>query len=218
MSTAPSPSLPKSFPGAILETIIAGLATLFLTGADGDLTAARQAATQMLSAYDPQTEDELHLAASIVSFSFQALEALSQAAAPEVPLTRSLRLRGGAVSLSRESHKAQRRLDKLQAGRRRGIGAHTQAEPTPEPKTKTTLDLVETARTVAGTAKANGLTWTQAYEQRQRDARLAARLKRAEARVAPPANPASLGAPFNHQAAALSQSDPQPFQTAPESA
>jgi hypothetical protein len=171
----------------------------------------------MLSAYHPETEDELHLAASVVSFSFQALAALSQAAAPELPLTRSLRLRGGAVSLSRESHKAQRRLDKLQAGRRRGIAAETQPKPAqPAPRIEKALDLVDCTRTVAGVAKANGLTWTQAYEQRQRDARLAARLKRAEVRVAPQAKAVSLGAPFDHQAAALSPSDLQPVQTPPE--
>ncbi len=205
-----APALAETFPGAILETIIARLATFFLAGADGDMTAARQAAAQMLCAYHPETEDELHLAANIVSFSFQALEALSQAAGPDIPLTRTLRLRGSAVSLSRESHKAQRCLDKLQASRRRGIAAKTQ----PEPK----IEKVETTRTVAGIAKANGLTWSQAYEQRQRGARLAARLKRAEAGIAPQASPAALGTPSDHQAAALRPPDPQPVQTPPTNA
>jgi hypothetical protein len=106
-----APSLAKTLPDAILETVVIRLSALFLAGAAGDMTAARQAAAQMLSAYHPETEDELRLAANIISFSFQALEALGQAATPDMPLT--LRLRGSAVSLSRESHKAQRRLDKL---------------------------------------------------------------------------------------------------------
>jgi hypothetical protein len=38
------------------------------------------------------------------------------------------------------------------------------------------------------------VTWTQAYEQRQRDNRIAASLKRAEARVAAQANAPALGA------------------------
>ena len=105
-------------------------------------------------AYDPQTEDELRLAANIIGFSFQALEALSQAATPDMPLTRTLRLRGGAVSLSRESHKAQRRLDKLQAARRAGIRAETQPEPPqPEPKIEKALDLIDTTRKIAAAAR-----------------------------------------------------------------
>ena len=128
-------SLAKTLPAAILETIITRLSALFLAGAAGDMIAARQAAAQMLSAYHPETEDELRLAANIVSFSFQALEALGQAATPDMPLTRILRLRGGAVSLSRESHKAQRRLDKLQTARRAGIPAETQPNP-PNPNQK----------------------------------------------------------------------------------
>ena len=124
----------------------------------------------MLTAYHPQTEDELRLAANIIGFSFHALEALGQAATPDMPLTRILRLRGSAVSLSRESHKAQRRLDQLQNARRDGIPAETQPEPAqPEPKIEKALDLIEDTRKIAAAAKAQGLTWTQAYEQRQRD-------------------------------------------------
>jgi hypothetical protein len=200
MSLAKTP-LAKTLPAAILETVLTHLAGLFLTGAAGDMTAAREAASQMLAAYHPSTEDELHLAANIVSFSFQALEALGQAATPGIPLTRILRLRGSAVSLSRESHKAQRRLDKLQAARRAGIPAATQPEPTqPEPKIDNALALIENTRTIAGAAKIKGLTWTQAYEQRQRDIRVAASLKRAEARIAAQANVAAASALSNLQA------------------
>jgi hypothetical protein len=196
-------SLAKTLPDAILETVVIRLSALFLAGAAGDMTAARQAAAQMLSAYHPETEDELRLAANIVSFSFQALEALGQAATPDMPLTRTLRLRGSAVSLSRESHKAQRRLDKLQAARRASIAAATQPEPAqPEPKIGRSLDLIKDTRTIAGVAKTTGLTWTQAYEQRQRDNRLAASLKRAEARIAAQANTAALSARSDHRAAA----------------
>ena len=120
-----------------------------------------------------------------------------------MPLTRSLRLRGSAVSLSRESHKAQRRLDKLQIARRQGIPAETRPEPTqPEPKIERALDLIEDTRKIAVAAKTKGLTWTQAYEQRQRDTRIAASLKRAEARVAAQANTAALGALSDHRAVA----------------
>jgi hypothetical protein len=198
-----SPCLAKTVPDAILETITIRLSALFLAGAAGDMTAARRAAAEMLSAYHPETEDELRLAANVISFSFQALEALGQAATPDMPLTRSLRLRGSAVSLSRESHKAQRRLDKLQTARRAGIPAEAQPNPAqPEPKIEKALDLIENTRTIAAAAKTKGLTWTQAYEQRQRDIRIAASLKRAEARVAAQANTAATAALSNHRAIA----------------
>ncbi len=190
-----SQALATTLPQAVVETILTHLATLFLIGAAGDITAARQAAAQTLAAYDPQTEDELRLAANIVSFGFQALEALSQAATPDMPLTKILRLRAGAVSLSRESHKAQRRLDQLQKARRQGIAVQpAETQPKPAPKIEKTLDLIKDTRTVTVAAKTQGLTWTQAYEQRQRDNRIAAGLKRAEARIAAQANAAPLGA------------------------
>jgi hypothetical protein len=187
--------LANTLPSAVVETVLTHLAKLFLIGAAGDITAARQAAAQMLAAYDPQTEDELRLAANIVGFSFHALEALGQAATPDMPLTKILRLRGSAVSLSRESHKAQRRLDQLQKVRRTGILAQpADTQPQPEPKIEKAIDLIMDTRTVTAAAKAHGVTWTQAYEQRQRENRIAASLKRAEARVAAQANVPALGA------------------------
>jgi hypothetical protein len=184
-----------TLPAAIVQTILARLAALFLTGADGDMTAAREAATQMLGVYRPETEDELRLAANIIGFSFQALEALGQAATPDMPVTRILRLRGSAVSLSRESREAERRLDQLQKARRQGVPiqqAETRPEPArTEPKINKAVSLIDDTNSVASAAKASGLTWTQAYEQRQRDTRIAASLKRAEARVAASHRPES---------------------------
>jgi hypothetical protein len=178
-------SLAKTLPTAILDTILSYLTTLFLPGTAGDFTAARRAAGQMLAAYQPQTEDELRLAAAIVSFSLQALDSLSQAASPDLPLTKILRLRGSAVSLSRESDKAQRRLEHLQQTRRQTEAIETEAIR-PE-ATQTEAARPEATRPEAEPPLAPAsakLTWTQAYEQRQRDQRIAASLKRAEARVA----------------------------------
>ena len=181
--------LATTLPAAIMETILIRLAALFLTGAGGDTAAARQAAIHMLNAYHPETEDELRLAANIISFSFQGLEALAQAAAPDLPLTRILRLRSGAVSLSRESAKADRRLGQLQKAREQAIQAEPPAEPAqPQPNVENSIALIQDTGAIAAVAKANNMTWTQAYEQRQRDARIAASLKRAEARFAAPSN------------------------------
>jgi hypothetical protein len=168
-------SLPTSIPAAILETILAGLATVFLAGAGGDQAAARNAASHMLAAYGPENEDELRLAAHIVSFSFQALDALAGAAAPDTPVARILRLRGSAIGLGRQANKAEHRLIQLQKTRKQ-----VPIEATPEPVQPTP----KIDNTVAATAKSKDLTWTRAYEERQREARIAASLKRAEARVA----------------------------------
>jgi hypothetical protein len=173
-------SLPATIPQAILDTVLGGLAALFLTGAGGDITAARQAAAHMLAAYRPETQDELRLAAAIVGFSFHALEALGQAAAPDLPFTRILRLRGSAVSLSREAAKAERRLLQLRKARVQDQPAETRSEPA-QPEPPADKARVEHLGPVAVAAKASGLTWTQSYEHRQQDIRLAASLKRAEA-------------------------------------
>ena len=193
-----------TFPAAVLETIVTRLAALFLIGACGDMEAARQAAHQMLGAYHPETEDELCLAAHIVGFSFQTLEALGQAAAPDTPVTRVLRLRGGAVNLSRQAEKAQRRLSQLQKNR---LGTPVQpVETRPEPaQPSPEIEAAPDAIQIPVAAKASGQSWTQTYEHRQREARIAASLKRAEARVAAHANAATLGAMPGHQKPTMAQ-------------
>jgi hypothetical protein len=181
-------SLPTKLPAAILDTILVRLALLFLAGAAGDLADARHAAAQMLAAYHPETENELRLAAEIVSFSFHALEALGQASTPDMPLTKVLRLRGSAVSLSREAHKAERRLEQLQKARRAGADAQpdaTQAPPASEP-TRPQIDkaiaLIEATRQAIQTTTQNGgPTWTRSYQKREAARRIGENLKRNQA-------------------------------------
>jgi hypothetical protein len=193
-------SLPPSLPAPILETVLTRLAALFLAGAGGDMAAARHAASQMLAAYHPRTPDELRLAANIVSFSFQALEALAQACTPDMSITRILRLRGGAVSLSREAAKAERHLGQLQKAPQQPILAQqpeiqpAPAQPErvqqPPPGIEKAAPIHATA-TIAEAPKTRDLTWTQAYEQRERDTRIAASLLRAQARIAGQPSPAT---------------------------
>ena len=137
----------------------------------------------MLGSYHPETEDEVRLAANIIIFSFQALEALSQAATPDIPITRVMKLRSGAVSLTRQSQKAEQRLEQLQKFRQQGRPAPA---PTvqPEQQIEKAQALIEDTNTVAAVAKAKNLTWNQAYEDRQREARIAAGMKKREARLA----------------------------------
>ena len=171
-------------PEAFLQTILHQNALLLLEGAGGDMDAARHAAAATLSAYDPQTEAELRLAARIISFSLQAGEALAQAADPEMPLTRVLRLRTGAVSLGREAEKAERRLEKLRDARLHGVTEEAEPLPEPEaPRTEKTTTLIDDNRKVAAYAEAHGLTWSEALKQRRREQRLAERRRKQEARA-----------------------------------
>jgi hypothetical protein len=197
---------------AILDTVLTHLAMLFVAGAAGDQTAAREAATAMLAAYDTETEEELRLATEIISFGFHALEALSQAAAADLSLAKILRLRGSAVSLSRESHKAQRKLDHLQRARRvapqiqaasiqaariqaaRIQAAEAQAaEPkvadaaaTPtQPQIERAIGLIEFAQeAIEAAGKTNAQTWTQSFQKRQTAKRIAENMKKNQARHA----------------------------------
>jgi hypothetical protein len=139
-------TLPGTLPAAILDTILARLALLFLIGAKGDEAAARHAAAEMLASYQPQTTAELRLAANAISFSFHALEALSQSAHPDMSLNKILRLRGSAVSLSRESFKAERRLDEVQHARRAGHPEPQTPEPPTPPRVEKAIALVESTR------------------------------------------------------------------------
>jgi hypothetical protein len=185
-------SLAKTLPAIILETILGRLAALFLSGAGGDLTAARQAAAEMLATYRPETAEELRLAAQLVSFSFHALDALSQAAAPDLLLNRILRLRGNAVSLNRESDKARRRLEHIQQTRREAAPAQLTPEPVqPDPTPETAPSPIPNAPVIA--AKPTLSTWTAA-DQHAQDLRIAASIKRAEALVAARSNPPPLAA------------------------
>jgi hypothetical protein len=194
-------SLPATIAQVILDTIIGRLALLFLSGATGDIIAARDAARQMLAAHSPETPDELTLAAEIVSLQLHTLEALSSAADPDLPLNKVVRLRGSAVSLSRESHKARRRLDQLQRARRAGATTQPAAAPTESPApqpapmvekpplenapTGKTLDPVDAARQAIKIAKqTGGANWQEAYQKRQIADRIAENLKKNQAQHA----------------------------------
>jgi len=168
-------SLPATIAKAIMDTVLSRLAPLFLAAAAADIQAAQDAARQMLAAYNAETPDELSLAAEIISLQFHALEALSDAADPDLSLNRKLRLRGSAVSLSRESHKAQRKLDQLQRARR--TGTHPQpaeAElPAPNPP------VIETTKNTPKTE-----TWSQSLQKRMTANRRAKKAQKNQARLA----------------------------------
>jgi hypothetical protein len=182
-------SFPATIAKAILETVLSHLALLFLTAAAGDNEAAREAATQMLAAHDPQTADELTLAAQIVTLQFHALEALANAAEPGLSMNRILRLRGSAVSLSREAHKGRRRLEQIQRARQGETQQPQAQQPQPEatqpetaqpeppqpepaarhpdPAAQQALDLLATAQeTIRAAQQTGGKNWRQNLQKR----------------------------------------------------
>jgi hypothetical protein len=191
--------IPTAITPAILDTILGHLAPHFLTSANGDLPAARHASGHMLAAYNAETEEELRLAAEIVSFSFHALEALSEAAGPDLSFNKKLRLRGSAVSLSRESHKSQRKLDQLRRARL-AASANPEApvptppiqptttpddpipdDPTPDdPRPAQPLGLIEFARDAIQASMKTGpvQAWTLSRQQRRAAKRMAETVKR----------------------------------------
>ncbi len=189
-------TLPTTLPAAVLETILGRLAVLFLSGSAGNLTTARCAAVEMLAAYQPETAPELRLAANIISFSFHALEALSQAATPDMPLNKILRLRGGAVSLSRESARADHRLERLQQARRDGKQPETTeaAQPAPAPaiKVEKAIALVEATRQAISTNPRNGAPiWSKSHQQREAARRITENLRKNQAAHAAAAAPST---------------------------
>jgi hypothetical protein len=119
---------PITITPTILDTILGQLALHFMVAAGNDLRTARHAASRILARYDAQTEDELRLAAEVVSCSFRVLEALSEAASPDLPFSHRLRLRASAVSQSRGAHRSRRRLERLQSGHATAATAFEPAE------------------------------------------------------------------------------------------
>jgi hypothetical protein len=140
-------SFPATSTSAAFATVLARLTPHFLASANDDPSLARDTAAGLLGSYRAETEEELYLAAEIVSFSFQALEALSEAATPGLSLNQKLRLRGSAVSLSREAHKAHRRLDQRQ--RARLVASRNAATPSCRPDAP--QDTAEHTTSTAGT-------------------------------------------------------------------
>jgi hypothetical protein len=178
----------------MLDTVLAHLAPHFLAAANGDMAAARHAAGHLLAAYDTRTDAELQLAADIVSFGFHALEALSDSAAPDLTLNQKLRLRAGAVSLSREGHKARRKLDQLTRARapvtRQADAAPAEPPIIPETPAATATPAIDSPRgPIEPTEKPvqphrNNPAWTRSQQQRQAAEKIAENLRRNAAMVA----------------------------------
>src|SRR3954462_3961657 len=114
MSQLPAPS------PALREQAAAALAPFFMTGADSDTAAAREAAASILDDYAPMTTKELQLAAQIVAFSFAALACLGAAAMVRTQdLDVMLDLQESALAMNALSDKSTKALEARQRERER---------------------------------------------------------------------------------------------------
>ena len=181
-------SLLASIPTAIVETILLHLASLFLAGANGDADEARRAALHMLTGFNPRNEQELCLAADIISFDLHALEALRQSDEADMLITRVMRLRSGAVSLNREAHRARQEFRTLQRATPEAAPATTEEPQAITPgriRAEAAVELVEEARKMVETAgksaqqgRYGGMTYSQALAKRATAQRMVDKQKR----------------------------------------
>jgi hypothetical protein len=136
---------PAAITAAVLERVLVFLAPLFLDALTGDRAAARQAAADTLFSYGARTDRELRLVALTIAFSFGALDSLSRAADPVLPVNQVMRLRGNANALNRAAVQNENRLDKLH--RQPPVAAEIPAETIEDlPLSSATPDLVAYAR------------------------------------------------------------------------
>jgi hypothetical protein len=98
-----------------LEAICMLLMPFFLLGAADDPEKARRAVANLIQAYNPNTTQELDLAARVIGFSAAALDNLcASMSSPTLSDTKVLRYRSAAVSLSRAAEQCRVVLQKLQ--------------------------------------------------------------------------------------------------------
>ncbi|HVY14501.1 MAG TPA: hypothetical protein VHB27_04695 [Rhodopila sp.] len=194
-------------PIALLRTVLGHIAVLLLQGANGNHEEAWEAAECLIHGHAPRTEVELHLVYRIIAFNLQVGQALAQAAQPDMPLNRVLRLRSGAATLARAADKAERALEKLRAASGQGQGIDqgskqgTRGPQSPEqarsealllepaPSAEKVGALLQENQTVGAYAKAHGISFTEALRRRARDKRVAERERQkiAQALAATPA-------------------------------
>jgi hypothetical protein len=180
-------SLPVTLPEAILDTILDRLAVFFLAAAGNDMTAARDAVRQLLSDYSPQTARELNLAAETITLQMHALNALCHAAGPDLSDNKVLRLRGCAVSLSREQHKAHRKLDQIQKVRQIGTPVPESARDATigpaatSPRVEKAIAFVEAERRAAPPATPAKIPSLQSFHKQEAARIITENLKRRQA-------------------------------------
>jgi hypothetical protein len=174
----------NNLPEAFLDMLIHPLANMLLqTSQPRDSSTAVKNALDVVRAFNANSEAEIRLAIRIAMFSIQANIALAQADMPDLPLSVVIRLRQGAVTLTREADKAERWLHKLQAARRKGEAPPAKPPQQPEkPSVERAQALIQDIEAVEAMVEAEGIPANQAYRLRNREKRRARQQER-EARL-----------------------------------
>jgi hypothetical protein len=134
------PAQANSTMDCLYGTICGFLVPFFLAAAGTNVEAARATVLDLINAYNPATATELDLAGRILGFSIVAMDNLRLSMEPGLPVTKVLRYRSNAVSLSRASEQARKILQAIQGKREtthqtpRPAVAAAPTPPTPVPQ------------------------------------------------------------------------------------
>jgi hypothetical protein len=184
-------------PDSLIETLILPLTALLLAASGNDNATAKANALKLIEVHDPTTVIELRLAVRIELFNIRANQTASEAGTRDLSPEIATRVTAGAISLTREADKAERRLEKLKTAR-----PQAQEEPRtqsfspasdPDPERESPLRdpqaVAEEIKQITVHAQANGLPFAKAYKQRKLEKRLALRQER-DARLQAASQPA----------------------------
>jgi hypothetical protein len=172
------PDLPES----LLKTLLRPLTALLFEAANEDLKAAWDGAVDAVSVFNPQTTVELRLAIRVCIFNILGNQSLAEASNKEIPIDRMLRLQNGALALVRAADKAELRLEERRAARVEGQDPTDDPEElteTDSPRIENAIALLDETKVITAQAAIHGVTWKQAYKQRNLEKRLAKRQERA---------------------------------------
>ena len=135
MSQTTSDPTPQSPAGILLNLILVLLTPMFLGAAGGNLTFARLAAAETLTAYRAETRVDLITIAKIVAFGLATLDTLGLSMTDDLSITKILRLRASANASDRAEHRNRRLLDQSQSNR---IAPQPSTEPATDKATPVT--------------------------------------------------------------------------------
>jgi hypothetical protein len=119
----------------LMNLVVALLAPMFLCVTGGDVSLARMAAMETVSAYRARDLSDLIAIAQIIACGLAALGSLSRSMEDDIPLSMLLRLRGNAIALNRSAEQNRRAIRT-----NRGDDPAPRYAPTPEaPETPTAI-------------------------------------------------------------------------------
>ena len=112
--TTAAPPIPIHPSDLLISLIVALLAPMFLTSANGDISFARLAALETINAYRARTQVDLLAIAHVIAFGLGALGSLSLSMLDDLPPKLILRFRANAATLHRCAEQSRRALPEPQ--------------------------------------------------------------------------------------------------------